>query len=75
MDGKLAQFMSKLADVILLNVLLVACSIPIVTAFYYVMLKLVKNEESYVFRSFLKPSVKILSSQPLYILSYWLWQR
>ncbi|MDY4169214.1 YesL family protein [Mediterraneibacter gnavus] len=60
MDGKLAQFMSKLADVILLNVLLVACSIPIVTAgaaataFYYVMLKLVKNEESYVFRSFFK---------------------
>ena len=59
-DGKFAQFMGKLADIIILNVLLVVCSIPIVTAgaaataFYYVMLKLVKNEESYVFRSFLK---------------------
>lgn len=60
MDGKFAQFMGKLADVVILNVLLVVCSLPIVTAgaattaFYYVMLKLVKNEESYVFRSFFK---------------------
>lgn len=60
MDGKLAQFMGKLADIVILNVLLVVCSIPIVTAgasataFYYVMLKLVKNEEAYVFRSFFK---------------------
>ena len=35
MDGKLAQFMSKLADVILLNVLLVACSIPILISLFY----------------------------------------
>lgn len=31
-DGKFAQFMGKLADIIILNVLLVVCSIPIVTA-------------------------------------------
>lgn len=60
MDGKLAQIMGKLADIIILNLLLVVCSVPVVTAgasataFYAVMLKLVKNEESYVFRSFFK---------------------
>lgn len=60
MDGKFAQIMGKLADIIILNLLLVVCSVPVVTAgasataFYAVMLKLVKNEESYVFRSFFK---------------------
>lgn len=52
--------MSKVADVVLLNVLFILCSIPIVTigasatAFYTVMLQLTQNEESYITRGFFK---------------------
>ena len=52
--------MGKLADLILLNLLFIICCIPIVTigasitAMYYVTLKMVRNEESYLFRSFFK---------------------
>ena len=57
-DGKLAQVLGKAADLVILNVLWIVCSIPVVTAgaaaaaFYTVALKMIKNEESYVFRSF-----------------------
>ena len=57
-DGKLAQVLGKAAELVILNVLWIVCSIPVVTAgaaaaaFYTVALKMIKNEESYVFRSF-----------------------
>ncbi len=60
MDNKFFTFMGKLADLILLNLLFIICCIPIVTigasitAMYYVTLKMVRNEESYLFRSFFK---------------------
>ena len=59
-DGKLAQILGNIADLVILNVLWIVCSIPIVTAgaaataFYSVTLKLIKNEESYVTRSFFR---------------------
>ena len=52
--------MGKVADLCLLNMVCLACCIPIVTAgasitaLYYVTLKMVRNEESYIFRSFFK---------------------
>lgn len=52
--------MGKAADLIILNILFVVCSLPVVTigasatAMYYVTLKMVKNEESYISRSFFK---------------------
>ena len=52
--------MGKVADLCLLNLVCLACCIPIVTAgasitaLYYVTLKMVRNEESYIFRSFFK---------------------
>lgn len=58
MDGKLSNVMGKIADLVLLNILWLLCCIPIVTigasttALYYVMLKMVKNEEAYVCSSF-----------------------
>lgn len=58
MDGKVAVFLGKIADMVILNFLLVICSIPVITAgasataFCHVMLKLVRDEESYVVRSF-----------------------
>ena len=52
--------MSRVADLIILNLLFLLCCIPIVTigpaitAMYYVTMKMVRNEESYIARSFFK---------------------
>ena len=60
MDNKFFTLMNRVADLIILNLLFLVCSLPIVTigasstALYYVTLKMARNEESYMFRSFLK---------------------
>ena len=60
MDNVVMRALSKICDMVFLNVLWVICSIPIVTigasttALYTVMLKLVRNEEGYIFRSFFR---------------------
>lgn len=60
MDNKFFTFMSKVADLMILNVVFLLCCIPIVTigaswtALYYVTLKMVRNEESYIVKSFFK---------------------
>ena len=60
MDNKFFVFMGKVADLCMLNLLCIACFIPVVTAgasltaLYYVTLKMVRNEEAYIFRSFFK---------------------
>ncbi len=60
MDNKFFTFMSRVADLIILNILCVICCIPIVTigpsicAMFYVTLKMVRNEESYIVRGFFK---------------------
>lgn len=52
--------MGRVADLIILNLLCIVCCIPIVTAgasitaMFYVTLKMVRNEESYIVRSFFK---------------------
>ena len=52
--------LSKLADLIWLNILATVCCIPIITigasltALHYVVLKMVKDEEGYITRSFFK---------------------
>lgn len=52
--------MSKAADAISLNLLFMLCCIPVITigasasAFYYNMMKLVKDEETYIIRGFFK---------------------
>lgn len=57
-DGPIFNFLTKAADLLLLNLLWVICCIPIITAgasttaMYYVALKIVKNEESYIIKSF-----------------------
>lgn len=58
MDGKLINFMNRIADMVLLNLLWIICSIPIVTigasttALYAVTLKMARNEDSYICSSF-----------------------
>lgn len=58
MNNKFFAFMGKVADLIVLNLLFLVCCIPVVTigasltALFYVNLKVVRNEESYIVRSF-----------------------
>lgn len=54
------QWCTRVLDLIVLNFIFLICSIPIVTigasvtALYFVTLKMVRNEESYLVKSFLK---------------------
>lgn len=60
MDNKFFSFMGKVADLCMLNLVCILCCIPVVTAgasltaLYYVTLKMIRNEEAYIFRSFFK---------------------
>lgn len=59
-DSKFSQIMSRVFDLMVLNLIFIFTSIPIFTigvnytALYYVTLKMVKNEESYVWKSYWK---------------------
>lgn len=59
-DGSFIVGLTKVADVFILNLLLILCCIPIitigpaVTAMYYVTLKMVKDEDCYIVKSFFK---------------------
>ncbi|MDE7270720.1 MAG: YesL family protein, partial [Acetatifactor sp.] len=59
-DGPLIQFLSKMADLMWLNILTMICCIPIITAgasltaLNYMSLKIVRNEEGYITRGFFK---------------------
>ena len=60
LDSPFMIFLSNLTDVVILNVLCLICCIPIVTigpsvtAMHYVTLKMAREEEGYVFKSFFK---------------------
>lgn len=60
MDNPFFTFMGRLGDLIILNLICLVCCLPIVTAgtsitaMYYVTLKMVRNEESYILRDFFK---------------------
>lgn len=60
MDNKFFVFMGRVADLIILNLLCILCCLPVITAgasitaLYYVTMKMVRNEESYIVKSFFK---------------------
>lgn len=60
MDSKFSQVMGRVFDLIVLNFIFILMCIPIITiganftAMYYVTLKMVRNEDSYLFRSYIK---------------------
>lgn len=60
MDGGLFRFLSKVADMFILNILFIICCIPIVTigaastALVYVFLKMKDGEEGYISRTFFR---------------------
>lgn len=59
-DGGFFRFMTKVADFIIITFFTILCSLPLVTigpalvALFYVALKLVKDEEGYIARSYFK---------------------
>lgn len=60
LDSPLMQGLSKIADLVWLNILTTICCIPIITigaaltAQHYVVLKMVRNQEGYITKSFFK---------------------
>lgn len=60
MDSPVMRFLSRLCDLMILNILCLICCIPIVTigasitALYSVTLKMVKGEDSYIAKGFFK---------------------
>ena len=60
LDNPVWNFMGKVADLVILNLLALICSIPIVTigaswtAMYYVTIRIVRKEEGYVIRDFFR---------------------
>ena len=59
-DSPLMRTLGRVADLLILNVLVVVCCIPVITAgaafsaMHYVLLKLVRGEEGYVAKSFFR---------------------
>ena len=59
-DGPLMQGLTKVADLMILNFLTILCCIPVVTAgaaftaLHYQVLRMVRNEDTYVARGFFK---------------------
>lgn len=60
LDSPLMTFLSKVADLMIINVLTIICCIPIITigpaltAAHYVCLKMVRKEECYIVRNYFK---------------------
>lgn len=60
LDSPVMRFLSRVADLMILNLIALLCCIPIVTigasytALHYVLLKMVRNEEGYIVRSYFK---------------------
>lgn len=60
MDSPVMRFLSRMADLMILNLIVTICCLPIitigasVTAMHYVMLKLVRGEEGYIVKDFFK---------------------
>lgn len=60
MDGAIVNFLNKMADIVLLNILWLVCCIPVITigasttAFSYLLLKIARDEENYVFSTFFR---------------------
>lgn len=60
MENPFFQFLSRVADLMILNILFIVTCIPIITigaswtALYYTTLKMVRNEESYIVRGYFK---------------------
>ncbi len=80
LDSPLLSFLSRVGDLIWLNLLTVVCCIPVVTAgaaltaLHYVTIKMVRNEEGYLTRSYFKSfKENFLQATALWLLMLLLW--
>lgn len=59
-DSPVMRFLNRMADLLMLNFLMIFCCIPVITtgaaftAMFYVLLKMVRKEEGYLFKGFFK---------------------
>lgn len=64
LDSPIMRFLSRVGDMMILNILVMICCIPIITvgaaftAMHYVLLKMVRDEEGYLIRGFFKSFVQ-----------------
>jgi len=60
MDSPVMRFLNRVGDLMILNILMVVCCIPVITAgaaftaIHYVLLKIVRGEEGYLVKGFFK---------------------
>lgn len=60
LDSPVMRFLNRLADLLILNILMIICCIPVITAgaaftaMHYVILKMVRGEEGYLIKGFFK---------------------
>lgn len=63
MDSPVMRFLNRVGDLLILNFIMIACCIPVITigasftAMHYVLLKMVRGEEGYLVRGFFKSFV------------------
>lgn len=60
MDSPVMRFLNRVADLMILNILMIICCIPVITigaahtAMHYVLLRMVRDREGYLIRGFFK---------------------
>lgn len=60
MDSPVMRFLNRVADLLILNIIMIFCCIPVITAgaaytaLHYVLLKMVRDREGYLIRGFFK---------------------
>lgn len=60
MDSPVMRFLNRLGDLMIMNILMIICCIPVITAgaaftaMHYVLLKIVRGEEGYLIKGFFK---------------------
>lgn len=63
-DSPLMRFLNRMGDLLILNILMIICCIPIITvgaactAMHYVLLKMMRDEEGYLIKGFFKSFVR-----------------
>lgn len=64
MDSPVMRFLNRVGDLLILNILMMICCIPVITigaaytAMHYVILKMIRGEEGYLFKGFFKSFIR-----------------
>ncbi len=64
MDSPVMRFLNRVGDLLILNILMMICCIPVITigaaftAMHYVILKMIRGEEGYLIKGFFKSFVR-----------------